>query len=144
MATKSTIAYENTEGEVHVVYCHWDGDVENNGRTLVEHYNDYDLVKNLVSMGAISVLQPRIHPLGDHSFVQPERGTTIFYARDRGDELKINKLLSFDDYNNSLPGIGQHFNYFYASAANVQTGQRGWHLKVGVLPAKTWQLLELW
>lgn len=38
MSTRSTIAYENADGTIKKVYCHYDGYVRHNGKILAEHY----------------------------------------------------------------------------------------------------------
>jgi hypothetical protein len=39
MGTRSNIAYEKPNGKVVVMYCHYDGYPEYNGRVLQEHYS---------------------------------------------------------------------------------------------------------
>lgn len=83
MATRSRIAIEQADGTVKSVYCHWDGYPKGNGRTLVEHYTDRAKVEALIALGDISILGERVEPIGEHSFNQPEDGTTVAYHRDR-------------------------------------------------------------
>jgi len=71
MGTRSFI------GVVHgdlckVVYCHWDGYLEHNGKILFENYNS-PKAKNLVSLGKLSSLGPNI-------------AMCTFYGRDRGEK----------------------------------------------------------
>ncbi len=39
MGTRSNIAYKKPSGEVVVMYCHYDGYPEYNGKILYNHYN---------------------------------------------------------------------------------------------------------
>jgi hypothetical protein len=96
MSTRSTIAIERTDGTVHQVYCHWDGYVSNNGRLLLENYSDPSVLQELIDLGSISSLGDTIgfkHSLDDYSVKM-----TTFYARDCGEDLKVNKFIDYADY----------------------------------------------
>ena len=87
MATRATISYfDEVTKKYHSIYSHWDGYLECLGKTLKEHYSSLDKVKELVALGSISSLGAKIVPIGKHSFDTPEKGTTVAYHRDRGDE----------------------------------------------------------
>lgn len=111
MSTNATISYfdEGTK-KYHSIYSHWDGHLESVGRILKEHYSSLKKVKELVALGSISILGDRIVPNGDHSFDVPEKGTTVAYHRDRGDEwadvcpLVVSKLKKSER---------QSFNYLF-------------------------------
>ena len=45
---------------VWLIYCHWDGYPSNNGRILLEHYQDETKVKKLIHLGDLSFLGPEI------------------------------------------------------------------------------------
>lgn len=83
MATTSTIAVQHSNGTVSQIYCHWDGYPAHNGRLLVEYYSTLEAAELLVSLGDLSVLGNRIHPIGEHSFEASEDGTCVYYGRDR-------------------------------------------------------------
>jgi hypothetical protein len=88
MATRSRIAIENEDGTVTSIYCHWDGYPENNGKILLEHYQDRKKTQKLIDLGSISYLAPDVEP-GDgvvHSFEMPTTGIVVAYHRDRGEE----------------------------------------------------------
>jgi hypothetical protein len=100
MATHSTIALEYADGSVGVIYCHWDGYLEHNGRILVSHYSDPFLVRDMLDMGSLSSLAETL-------------GTSEFH-RDVGLELVIpaDRFLSFEAYRLAmLDGAGQEYNY---------------------------------
>jgi hypothetical protein len=90
MATRSRIAIELPSGEVHSIYCHWDGYPSNNGEILKEHYNTREKVMELILLGDISSLRQRVAPnadeIGKHSFDTPIEDVVIAYHRDRGDD----------------------------------------------------------
>jgi hypothetical protein len=109
MATRSTIALEFADGTVEQVYCHWDGYLEHNGKILLEHYSDPFKLRDLIDQGAISSLGKVVgntHPFspfeGETQKAQYEAamaaGATTFYARDRGEELQVDKFTDFQDY----------------------------------------------
>jgi len=74
MATRSNIAVLNEDGTVTMVYCHWDGYPSNNGKILLENYKTYEEVYNLLSHGSMSTLKE-------------DAETSVFYHRDRGENL---------------------------------------------------------
>jgi hypothetical protein len=117
MATRSTIAVEHQDGTVTQVYCHWDGYLDHNGKLLQKHYNNAELAKKLVSLGSISLLNERIDPVGQHSFEKPEKGTTIFYARDRNEKLRVNSFQSIDEL--VRKGQQEEYNYLYSVATGT-------------------------
>jgi hypothetical protein len=89
MATRSTIAVQHADGRVSQIYCHWDGYLSHNGKLLFLHYPTLERVEKLVSHGAISSLAEHIDPFDDqpaHTFDQSQKGVTVYYGRDRGEE----------------------------------------------------------
>jgi len=56
MGTRSRIGLELADGSILSVYCHWDGYPEFNGVKLVEHFNSYEKVAELIDGGDISAL----------------------------------------------------------------------------------------
>ena len=101
MATRSTIGIVGG----NKIYCHWDGYTENNGRILLEHYNTTEKVRELLSLGSLSILGERTTPTegSGHSFESPEEGVCVAYHRDRGEELRTN-WTSWEEYNYQWDG----------------------------------------
>ena len=85
MGTRSAIGVMHGD-KAKVVYCHWDGYLEHNGRILFDHY-DSAKANHLVALGNISSLDKNIEiPEGvEHSFDKSAKGITVFYGRDRGE-----------------------------------------------------------
>ena len=54
------IAVQNADGTIEAVYAHWDGYLSNNGRILLENYNQEDEVRDLIAKGDISSLDNTI------------------------------------------------------------------------------------
>jgi hypothetical protein len=116
MGTRSTIALEFADGTVEQVYCHWDGYLEHNGKILAEHYSDPFVLRDLIDQGGISSLGKSIgkkHPFSPaYNETDPvkkaaveteyeaaqEAGYTTFYARDRGEDLTVEKFPNFGNY----------------------------------------------
>ena len=87
MATRSTIAIENTDGTVRQIYCHFDGYLDHVGRTLFENYSTQDAMSALIDLGDLSSLGERLAPNEDeeHSYANPIDGVCVAYGRDRGE-----------------------------------------------------------
>lgn len=97
MATRGTIAIENSDGTVHQVYCHWDNYLSHNGKILFEDYSDRSKLEELIALGDISVLAPAIGER--HSFSNATKGWTVAYGRDRGETGTEPKVFDdFEDY----------------------------------------------
>jgi len=79
MATRSFIIQQHTneksETNYRGIYCHWDGQPNNNGQTLYEHYSNSNKLNQLIDMGDISSLHPTLKGV-------------FAYHRDRGDSWK--------------------------------------------------------
>ena len=128
MATRSTIGVRINEKEREVVYCHWDGYPDYNGRILVEHYNTQEKAEALVKLGNISSLRPRLAPNvnEEHSFDDALENVTIFYGRDRGEtEQEPVTLKNSQSVNDHPYGAGE-FNYLFDDGEwYVRKGYRG-------------------
>lgn len=110
MATRSTIAVQLEDGTVQQVYCHWDGYLSNNGRILHSYYNSFALAKELVQLGDISTLGRRAIPFLAHSFDNPEKDTTVYYGRDRGEaDTEPRVFADFNDYQANVDAQGYEY-----------------------------------
>lgn len=113
MATRSTIAIKRADSKVSQLYCHWDGYIEGVGATLVNHYNSYEKVANLLMLGNLSSLGKYINPITiTHSFDTPEPDVCVAYARDRGETGQVShEYNSLDDYFQN--GMSESYNYLF-------------------------------
>lgn len=89
MGTSSRITVKCMDGKYRSVYCHYDGYVNHNGKMLVTHYNSQELAEKLVAGGGMSSLDKLCDAVEGHSFTTPMEGYTVYYCRDRGEELDI-------------------------------------------------------
>ena len=132
MGTRSAIGVIHGD-KAKVVYCHWDGYLDHNGRILLEHY-DSAKANHLVALGGISSLDRNIEiPEGvEHTFDKPAKGITVFYDRDRGEDA--NKyVVCFSDAE-----MYEHFSwceYFYIMRDGV------WYVSQG--PGTEWKELSV-
>jgi hypothetical protein len=96
MATRSRIAIENQDGTVKSIYCHWDGYLSNNGKILFDHF-DREKLEKLIELGDISSLGTLLEPTDpNHTFENPQKGVTVAYARDRGEDFHSTGYLSVE------------------------------------------------
>ena len=108
MATRSTIALEFADGTVGMIYCHWDGYLDHNGRILQEHYADPFKVRELIDLGDLSSLRPQLgtqHPFSsigtmDSAEYEKQFGDMCtFYGRDRGETgINARYFKNFEEY----------------------------------------------
>lgn len=97
MATRSTIAIERDDGTIAMVYCHWDGYLNHNGRILYEYYSDPEKLEQLIALGDLSVLGSEIGE--KHDFGSSIDNWCKFYGRDRGEVgVGAKVYANFDDY----------------------------------------------
>lgn len=84
MATRASVAIQ-TGDVIRAIYSHWDGYPEGLGTTLEASYKDKARVLSLVSMGDASSISDTIEE-------------SVFYHRDRGEELRFHEFLSVEDW----------------------------------------------
>ena len=86
MATSAQICIKLKNGKLKGVRCNYDGYLKHTGKILLENYNTSTLITKLISLGDISVLEPKMNKPAGHTFSNPIPGHTIFYGRDRGEK----------------------------------------------------------
>ena len=143
MATRSNIGILNEDGTITAIYCHWDGYPEGVGTTLVNHYQDEDKVRELLSLGSISILAPivappnpngdidnekmraiaeRFNPTPEHTWDEPLAGITVAYHRDRGEPFDQISVASENVYNSGW--VDYHYlfknNQWYCGGRTVK------------------------
>lgn len=115
MSTNSSIAVQHADGSISQVYCHWDGDLDWNGKHLVKYYNSQEIAQDLVELGSISTLQEFMYPdpKYPHTFNRAQEKVTVFYHRDRGDDLDVMRYDNMEHYKKS--GQLEEFNYLFSN-----------------------------
>ena len=110
MATRSHIGVKNVDGTIDFVYCHWDGYPENNGKILVNHYQDMDKVNALMKLGDLSSLGEEIG--WKHDFDKWVNGQCNAYGRDRGEKNVSVTTTTFDKLLVSIKTLDGKDNLF--------------------------------
>jgi len=139
MGTRSRIGIELPDHSVVSAYCHWDGYVENNGKILVEHYQNREDVKELIDGGSMSSL--RTTHLWETSAVRDENGDIVrdennnwlyapirdaqpLYHSERGDgedptHTSFDEFVSGNDW-------GEEYAYLFDLNDNWKAWKIGW------------------
>jgi hypothetical protein len=138
MATRGTISIvdkRTNEGKGETIYTHWDSYPSNNGRILLEHYQDANKVKELIALGDISSLAENVSPSKSgvlrkmnenyeydliptnepHSFDKPHNGVVVAYMRDRGEKNCHSSFFYGKEPNNK---IAQEYDYLFVVEEN--------------------------
>lgn len=110
MSTPATIIVHTPTGALAST-VNFDGYPSHTGKILKENYTTQEHAEELVRLGELSVLHKRANPIGEHTWKNPEDGTTIAYHRDRGEPLRQPRMA-----NSALKLIehfGNHHNYVF-------------------------------
>ena len=95
MATRSNIGIFNPDGSITGIYCHYDGYPQNNGKLLLNHYNNTAIVYELMDLGNLSYLAENLYSDNNsHSFKNPVDGVCVAYGRDRGEKDQESKVFN--------------------------------------------------
>lgn len=126
MGTHSRIGIEMPDHSVVSVYCHWDGYVEGNGKTLVQHYLNREDVQELIDGGSMSTLRTRgewnskalrdengewISDAAGYLMYEDDREPQPLYHTERGEEISIEHT-SFDEFVSGNLG-GEDYAYLF-------------------------------
>lgn len=127
MSTRSSIAVLQNDGKVKSVYCHWDGNLQGVGETLLNHYNSYERANALVALGGLSSVYENLNPLPaapeafpksdvteiltTHTFDRPQKDVTVAYHRDRKEKFEQQVHSSLEKYKKD--NDFQSYNYLY-------------------------------
>lgn len=89
MSTRSRTGILHADGSTDTIYCHSDGYPEHQMPILREHYNTTEKVRELLSLGDLSLLGERIAPEPDeeHGMSHRAENVTIAYHRDANEPL---------------------------------------------------------
>ncbi len=100
MSTNSAIAVKTSAG-YKTIYCHNDGYFSYMYPVLSDYYPTQERAEALVGFGDASFIDKLLYPAigSNHSFDHPDRDTSIFYHRDRGEPWHENatRLLSREE-----------------------------------------------
>lgn len=87
MSTRCSIAMQLSDGRVTGIYCHWAGDIHQNGVTLYKHYQCTEKIQALIALGHLSSLGAELapDPAREHSWQNSQKDVCVAFHRDRGD-----------------------------------------------------------
>jgi|APSaa5957512493_1039668.scaffolds.fasta_scaffold72512_2 hypothetical protein len=98
MATRSSIAIMEPNGNIRGIYCHWDGD--SIGKILKEHYPDSDAVRALIDQGDASQIRETIEK-------------SVFYRRDKGESLAQTETSYEPNFASFMECYCAEYNYLF-------------------------------
>jgi len=139
MGTRSRIGIEMPNHTVVSVYCHWDGYVEGNGKTLVEYYQNRDDVQELIDGGSMSSLRTRgtwnsgsmlrdedgeyIRDAQGYIMSEGDRDPQPQYHSERGEEVEVLHT-SFDEFVSG--DCGEEYAYLFDLNDNWKAYKLNW------------------
>ena len=84
MSTRSIIAKQVGEDKYLTIFCHYNGYPDDNGATLLKHYNTPERVDALLALGDLEFLREKIEPTPQmpHTADVPQPGVTVAMRRD--------------------------------------------------------------
>lgn len=139
MGTRSRIGIEMPDHSVVSVYCHWDGYVEGNGKTLVQYYLNREDVQELIDGGSMSTLRTRgqwnskalrdengewISDAAGYLMYEDDREPQPLYHTERGEEISIEHT-SFDEFVSGNLG-GEEYAYLFDLNDNWKAFKINW------------------
>ena len=103
------------DGKVKAIYCHWDGYPSYTGNMLETYYNNDEIIDELIGLGSLSYIAPRIKPNEgeEHSFEYPAKDVTVAYHRDRGEDMQVYEYDSIDKFLYEIYGVISWIEYLY-------------------------------
>lgn len=145
MATRSRIGIIGEIETITSVYCHNDGYPDYLGNMLIENYNSKEKAELIISMGGISVLRKEIgekaddHKVGlmkeDYTYHHPT--WSLFYHRDRDEDLQIAKTNSHHEFFELCGDSGSEFIYLWNSNKWVMS-ETNKHYKPKITKISDW------
>ncbi len=108
MATRGRIGLELSDGSILSVYHHWDSYPQWLGKTLVEHYNTYEDVADLIDGGDMSCCWTQDRWLEDSTRTAVEKFGPEYYSQ-RGENCPPRHDSSLGAYCNKENGEEYHY-----------------------------------
>ena len=136
MATRSNIGIVNEDKSITGVYCHYDGYPEHNGKMLLNHYNNDDIVNGLMNLGNLSILSESLHSTtginlysdnNRHTFNNPQDGGCVAYVRVGGDAGSDSRTFEdLGEYENFGSGVDYQYLFEDGKWMYRNTYKGGW------------------
>lgn len=108
MATRSLIGVQEPNGSIKVIYCHWDGYPDHNGKILLNHYTDPEKIRALIDLGDLCQLGAEVESGLEGSHCEA-------FARDKGESYnEATTVSSIEDLlENTCNIIGIEYIYIW-------------------------------
>ena len=144
MGTRSAIGVVTGDGSIRAVYCHYDGYLDGVGKTLLENYNDFESIMDLVGFGDMSSLGTSIGEKHDFNRInvsaeetERTKGWCMFYNRDRGEsDVSFGTFQNEDAFLDHYIGCGCEYLYLFKSEID-----EAWYYNTGRW-SSDWKLLD--
>ena len=112
MSTRARIGLRAEDDSVVSIYTHWDGYPDHHGPILLNHYNTKAKVKELLALGDLSVLAPKIGVKQD--FENSVDGMCLAYGRDRGEaNCGASEVFSVGAFEKETSNSGGEYAYLF-------------------------------
>lgn len=112
MSTRSSISVRIGD-KIKTVYCHFDGYPSHNGKILLDNYNSQELAEAIICLGDLSYLGESLECPTNHKYKTPLDGYSIFYYRDRGDEIADCEASVYSSIEQAMIKEAQEYNYLW-------------------------------
>lgn len=122
MSTRSMIGMQNEDGSVTAIYCHFDGYPEGVGAMLVKYYSDPAKIRELLALGNLSSLGPKIGE--KHEFGTRREEWCTAYGRDRGEDNV--EARHYPSYSAFLADDGCRAHFWYCWVTLKATEDKFW------------------
>lgn len=132
MGTRSLIARQIGPDAYRTIFCQLEGHLECQGAMLLEHFNTPELVDQILELGDLYLLKPKLNPEPGcaHDLLNPAEGVTISYGRDLEDgaaPAEIHTLKELEEAGESIEFIyvfDQTGTWKYAQGSYLSDGLR--------------------
>ena len=118
MGTRSNIGIVNLDNSIDAIYCHWDGFLSYNGKMLLNHYNNVDIVNGLMNLGDLSSLNEKLYPDDSkpHTFQNAQDDVCVAYGRERSEsDVDCKTFINIDEFEKFAIGTDAEYQYLFNS-----------------------------
>lgn len=122
MSTNCYIFIQNSDKSAERIYVHWDGYPTGVGDVLLNHYTTESRVRELFSFGNVSELHRELYPPAGAAkplLDSPiQRGYTVFYGRDMGQQGEEAQRISAEAYAAHVSNSDMKWQYMFLPDGN--------------------------
>ena len=135
MGTRSFIAKEVGPDQYRTIYCQLDGYLEEVGVKLVQYFDTEEQLDRLLDMGDVYSLQAKFDPDPSlpHEFGNRQKGVTVFFGRDYGEDNCAATIMTMDELMENEPWC--EFLYIFKPNEGWEFYEYGAYEEMGNLKA---------